>query len=129
MRNSEIYIFIIANSLQARIAEAFCKSAAINENSVSIVLLRPVRWDHSSRWIFKHRYSRANRAIWRFMGFSINSWILFFKLRLFMREFKLIGPWHNEYIESLSGHNKCVGYFIEEEILVTGTLTLCFGGH
>ncbi len=110
-----VYIIIVANSIQARIAEAYCRDKLISKDSIALVPLRPVRWSLGQEYIHKHLTDKLSRHIWRILGISLNAFLLKRRLNLSKRKFILIAPWHNEYLEVLSDQLNCLGTFYCEE--------------
>ena len=125
-----IHIIIIANSFQARVAEAYCTSKSIRKDAIVIVSLRPVRWAFGHKYLYQHMSSKLSRYLWRVLGISINSAFLKMRLQLRKHKYVLIAPWHNEYVESLSGKSNCLGiYYCEEGDLSYWSDNVMFDGH
>ena len=124
-----IHIIIIANSFQARVAEAYCRDKSINKDSIVLVPLRPVRWVFGQKYLYQHLGGKLIRYLWRVLGVSINSIYLNMRLRLSKQNYILIAPWHNEYVESLSGKSTCLGiYYCEEGDLSYWSDNVMFNG-
>ena len=124
------YIFIIANSFQARVAEAYVDKNSIDPSSIVLVTLRPVRWEVGQHHVHRHWGGRLTRVLWRIFGFSINAFILNIRLRLRSKNYFLVAPWHNEYVDFLVSKPMCLGvYYCEEGDLSYWTEDVMFNGR
>jgi hypothetical protein len=124
-----LHIIIVANPFQARVAEAYCRSKSINKDLIVLVSLRPVQWVFGQKYLYKHLDGRLSRYLWRVLGISINAVLLNMRLRLSKRNFILIAPWHNEYVETLSAKSTCLGiYYCEEGDLSYWSNNVMFNG-
>lgn len=125
-----IHIIIIANSFQARVAEAYCKKKMIGKDSIALVKLRPIRWSLDYKYLHSHFTNRPTQFIWKAFSFSINTLILKIKLNLIKKKYILIAPWHNEYLELLAGKSNCIGtYYCEEGDLSYWSDNVMFDGN
>lgn len=124
-----MHIVIVANSFQARVVEAYFGCKSIDKDSIVLVPLRPVRWGFGQKYLFRHWGGRLSRYLWRVLGISINAVLLQKRLRLSKQNYILIAPWHNEYVESLSGKSTCLGiYYCEEGDLSYWSDNVMFNG-